>query len=361
MEKKKERTRVKKDTDSIEIVSMLKKERVEFISSNSTLLNLALSGRGRNGGWARGRVCNIVGDGSSGKTLIALELAFSYYKNIKAIESSIFPQVKNFTIAYNNIEGVMDFPIEEMYGSDFVDTIQWTRSTVVEDFGKDFFRRAKLMKSGDSLLYIVDSWDALDSKSDWENFEKSIDSEKEPDGSMNMGKQKYASQRFFRKLIDTMEGKDITLFIVSQVKEKIGVTYGKKQYRAGGKALDYYTHQVVWLRQLEKITKTRLGQERTVGTKVACKVERNKTAKPYREAEFTVLFDYGVDDLNSNIDFLYGPKCKNYELSGKAFKNKEAFISYIETNDLEEEIQKEVEASWEKVENAVKTIRKPRF
>jgi len=62
-----------------------KKERVrvEFLGSGCTTLNCALSGKGKDGGWARARIINIVGDGSSGKTLLALDLAFWCWKNIK--------------------------------------------------------------------------------------------------------------------------------------------------------------------------------------------------------------------------------------------------------------------------------------
>jgi len=80
--------------------------------------NLALSGEGKDGGWARARVLNLVGDGSSGKTLLALELAFWCYKNIKKVKSKIFPKVKEVKIVYCNAEGVMDFPIKKMYGKD---------------------------------------------------------------------------------------------------------------------------------------------------------------------------------------------------------------------------------------------------
>ena len=77
--------------------------RVEFLSSGLTLLNLALSGKGSEGGWARGRIINIVGDGSSGKTMLAIELAAQCFFYIKETKSKIFEQPKTVKIVYNDV------------------------------------------------------------------------------------------------------------------------------------------------------------------------------------------------------------------------------------------------------------------
>lgn len=351
------------DTDSIGDVEplLLKDETVEFISSGCTTLNLALSGKGKDGGWARNRVLNLVGGGSSGKSLLSLELCFSYYKNVLTTPSKLFPDIKNFQIVYNNVEGVMDFPIRNMYGNKFVDTVQWTRINTIEGFGVDFFNRASQMKKTDSMLYVVDSWDALHSKAELAAFNKSIESGKDEEGSYNMAKQKYASGKFFRKVCDVMEQADITLMIVSQVKDKIGVTFGKKTYRAGGAALNFYTHQVAWLNEVGKLDKTVESEKRIYGVQTRAKVERSKVAKPFREAEFVILFDYGVDDISSMIDYVYGETCKEYSFKDQSFKKKISFIKAIETNNWVEELQAMTFEKWNRIENALKTNRKPRY
>lgn len=327
------------------------KTRVEFLSSGSTRLNCALSGKGIDGGWARGRVVNIVGDGSSGKTLCALETAFWSFNNIKKIKSKIFPKVKKIIIVYNNCEGVMDFPLEVMYGKEFVKSITWVCIKTIEATGRDYIRRLNKLKEGEFLLYIIDSWDALTSQAADKRFNESIDSDKEMKSSYALEKQKFASE-FFSNLSGKMESNsvDSTLFIISQIRTKIGVTFGKKTYRAGGKALDFYTHQVAWIRECEKLIKTKKKQKRVYGIKSAVKVERSKVAKPFREAEFTILYDYGIDDLSSMVDFLWGKGIIRFNKI--KFKHKSNFIKYIEDNYLEDEIKTLTEKRWQDIEKS---------
>ena len=339
------------------------KERVEFLGSGCTTLNLSLSGKGKDGGWARGRVVNIVGDGSSGKTLLALELAFWCFKFLMTVKSKIFPKVKKLIIVYNNCEGVMDFPLEKMYGKQFVDSVEWICSKTIEDFGRDYMRRLKGLKKGHFLLYFIDSWDAIGTRAGHDRFEKSVEQDKEIEGSFALEKQKYASM-FFENLSGQMENNkiDSTLVIISQVRTKIGATWGKKTYRAGGKALDFYTHQVAWIREVQKLRKTKRKRKRVYGIKSEAKVERSKVGKPFRESEFTILYDYGLDDVNSMIDFLWGKRVIKFD--GKKFKTKAAFITYVEEKDKENELIEKTEKEWASIEQAFEDEvrkRKPRY
>jgi RecA/RadA recombinase len=338
-------------------------DRVEFIHSGSTTLNLSLSGKGPRGGWARSRVCNIVGDGSSGKTLLALEACFWAWKNIKKIQSKIFPKAKKVIIVYNNCEGVMDFPLEKMYGQQFVDDVKWICTKNVEAFGRDYYRRVKNLKKGEFLLYIIDSWDAIKSIKDIRRFEEAVEKDEEEKGSYNLEKQKFSST-FFAAVSSQLESNkyDATLMIISQVRVKIGATFGKKTYRAGGKALDFYTHQVAWIREVEKMRKTKKKSKRVYGIKSEVKVERSKVAKPFRESQFTILYDYGLDDINSMTDFLWGKKVIRFDK--KKFKTRKSFVKYVEENNREEALAKKVEKTWNKIEKLFEdevTERKTRF
>jgi recombination protein RecA len=336
---------------------------VEFISSGCTTLNLALSGKGRNGGWARGRIHNIVGDGSSGKTLLALEEAFWCWKNIRTMKSTIYPKVKSVTIVYNNCEGVMDFPIEKMYGKKFVKDVEWICSKNIEHMGRDYARRLLRLKKGEFLLYIIDSWDALGSEAGDKRFDESVEKDKPMESSYALEKQKFASS-FFSNICGRMETntKDATLCIVSQVRTKIGITFGKKTYRAGGKALDFYTHQVAWIRENQKLSKTKKKAKRVYGIQSHVKVERSKVAKPFRESNFIILYDYGLDDISSMVDTLWGKRTIHY--NDKKFKTAQSFVKYIEDNNLEEELQKKTEKAWQRIEDRFEAdvrSRKKRF
>lgn len=341
---------------------------VDFLHSGSTRLNLAASNKARDGGWARGRIVNIVGDGSVGKTLLALEAAANAFYNMLGNESHNFPKVEKVTVVYNNVEGVMDFPIELMYGKEFNEGVEWVRTGTVQGFGTDFFNRVGKLKSGHFMLYILDTWDALDSEEEMEAFLESVKKEKPQEGSYDLGKQRYASKRFFKTLCNEIEGsgefgyKDCTLMIISQTRKKIGVTFGEQRYRAGGDSLNFYTHQVCWLAQMgPPAYKTSQGEKVTTGVNIKAKFKRNKTAKPFREAEFSIVFDYGLDDITSMIWYIWGPKTKEVGFDGKHFLKYETLVKYIEDNNLEDELVTMTEEKWRKIEKATAPDRKKRF
>lgn len=335
------------------------KIKVEFLDSGSTVLNLALSGKGREGGWARGRVVNIIGDGSSGKTLLALEMAARcFYKLNKNPET--FPNVKKIFIVFENAEGVMDFPVEEMYGKEFYDAVEWVQIPTIEAFGRDYTRRVDSLKEGEFLLYIVDSMDTLISEDAQERFLKAAEKDASEEGSFGMEKQKY-SGKFFSNLCSIGQGKDATLVIISQVRENIGVTFGKKYRRAGGKALDFFTHQCCWLAVKNHLKKTVKGETRTYGIQVKAKLERSKVGKPFRETDFIILFDYGVDRILSDIIYLYGEKEKKMEFEGETFNSQEKLVNYIQEKNLENRLSELVEEKWKAVEDGIKLQRLKKF
>ncbi len=325
-----------------------KKDRVEFIHTGSHLLNLAASCKAKKGGFARGRIINLVGDGSSGKTLLALEACAQAFYNIQKRKSKLFPKVKKVSIVYNNKEGVMDFPIEEMYGEKFVKGIEWIQSATCEEFGRDYQRRVDKLKEGEFLLYVADSLDSFDSSAGKKRVEKSIKTDKDLEGSYGMEKAKYFSSAFFSHLCTAMLGKDATLICISQVRDNINAgLFGEKSKRVGGKSLDFYTHQVCWLARVKWLKKTFRGKERTYGITVRARFKRNKCAKPMRDVDFDILFDYGIDDKGSIV---------KYNGWGEG-----------ELKDMEEnpehlkDIVQKLEEEWLEIEEHIKPKRKERF
>jgi len=329
---------------------------VEFLNSSCAVLNCAASGKAKNGGWARGRIINLVGDGSSGKTLLSLELAAFVFYKMMGNRSINFPPVKKIRIVYDNTEGVMDFPIDKMYGKAFVDAVEWISSATVQAWGRNVAREVLANKPGELLLYITDSLDALTSQEGLERFEKAAEKDKEEDGTYGTEKAAYLSKSFFSNMCSMITGKDVTIVIISQIRMKIGVTFGEKYNRAGGKSLDFYTHQVCWLAEVEKLKKTFRGEERVYGIRVLAKMKRSKVSKPFREAEFIVLFDYGVDDIGSSLAYLYRPKVPQLDWDGIKYSRAD-LIKHIEDHNLQDELSARVERWWNEIEDNMRPNR----
>lgn len=254
---------------------------VDFIKTGCKMLDLALGG-----GWAENRIANIVGDKSSGKTLLCIEAAANFAR-----------KYDNGKIIYRECEAAFDpeyaaalgMPVDRV---DFGEPIE-----TVEDLFEDLER--VVSKAKRPTLYFVDSLDAL---SDRAEVERDISQ-----GSFGAEKAKKMSQ-LFRRLVRKMERSNVTLIIVSQVRDKIGIAFGDKTTRSGGRALDFYASQVLSLAQISTIKRTVSGQSRPVGIQVRAKVKKNKVALPYREVEFQLTFGYGVDDVLACVQFLRDTK-----------------------------------------------------
>jgi len=311
----------------------------EFISSGSTLLNLALAGKVE-GGWRLGRICNVVGDKSTGKTLLAIEAATFVLK--------VLGKKVKVKVIYDETEAAFDLPYAKSLGMP-VDDVEFRHTITVEEF---FNGLEELIKQNDYdlLLYINDSLDGLSSIQEMKA--------KIEDGSYNMSKQKKLGE-LFRKLAGKIRKKNICIMIISQVRDNIGVMFGPKQRRSGGKALDFYASQVVWLANKGKIGEV----DRPEGVNIKAKVDKNKIWKPYREATFPILFDYGIDDIGSMVDFLIEKKI--IEKSGHRYlwKDKKMYREdlIIELEKCGEEVVKLTEDTWNALEEKCKVVRKPKY
>jgi RecA/RadA recombinase len=324
---------------------------VEFLTSGCTTFNLACSGT-KDGAVPRGRFFNLVGDGSSGKSLFANETAFHFLKFVKTNKSEIFPSVKTAKVVYNNGEAVMDFPLVKMYGQKYVDAVEWIRSKNIEQVGRDVLERTKALKKGESLLYIIDSWDSFRSVHDSKILEEK---DEEIIKGYALKKQQFA-WAFCAEFCEWIDknNTDVTLFVISQTKRKIGVTFGKQKYRTGGDALNFYTHLVPWIREVKKLTKTRKGEKRVYGVDGEVKVERSKVALPFRTANFRILFDYGVDDIASCGAYLKSKKMTKWH--GIGLSDLEEFSKEIEKKGLHEKLKIKVEKLWKDVEEEFATF-----
>lgn len=273
---------------------------LQFIPSGCKLLDLVVGG-----GWPLGRVSNIVGDKSTGKTLLAIEACTNFART--------YPKGR---IWYREAESAFDLdyaaalgmPIDRIKFRDDIDT--------VEDFYEDLRIQAKKAVDLDVPgLYILDSLDAL---SDRDEMERDIDK-----GTFGAKKAKQMST-LFRKLVRRVRTANIHLMIISQVRDNIGITFGRKFSRSGGHALDFYASQVVWLAMVEKIHKTKAKQKRTIGVRVRAKCDKNKIGLPFRECDFNIIFGFGVEDYQAGLEWL--ADVKKLELLGISEKSVPDFL-----------------------------------
>lgn len=252
------------------------KTNLQFIPTGCKVLDLSIGG-----GWAERRVANIVGDKSTGKSLLCMEAAanfvLKYPKGIvkyREAESAFDPEYA----------GALGAPIKQIEFGDQMNTIE----ELFDDLRKS-------VKSSRPTLYIVDSLDAL---SDAAEMERDM-----TEGSYGTEKARKLSQ-LFRRLVRDMANANHTIIIVSQVRSKIGVAFGRNTTRSGGRALDFYASQVVYLQHIGRLKKTINGISRPVGIELRAQCDKNKVSLPFREAGFSIQFGFGIDDLTSCVEWL---------------------------------------------------------
>lgn len=264
-------------------------DKVDFIPSGSTLLDFVLGG-----GWALGRTINLVGDSSTGKTLLAIE-ACAKFARVKG----------NWNIRYCESEAAFDVPYARTMG--FPHEIKPLHLNTIEDVAKDLERFVTGIRKGDGGLYVMDSFDALTDKAE---LERAFDQ-----AGYGMEKVKLLG-KLFRMQTRAMEEAACTLIIISQTRDAIGVTFGEKKTRSGGKALRFYSSQEIWLAQTGTIRQTIRGTERVIGINVRARMKKNKVGRNNRECDLELIFDYGLDDEMSMINFLVKNKEPEFTPSG---------------------------------------------
>jgi recombination protein RecA len=258
-------------------------EHTETFSSGCTVLDCALGG-----GWPLKRMFNIMGDKSTGKTLLMIEACAQFLRHHKNKARVIYAEAEAaFDAAYAEALGL---PVDRI---EFLEDDRQVRT--VEDL-ENALKQTIESANGLPTLFVVDSYDALS-----DDAELARDTGDK--ATYGTAKAKFSST-MFRKLIKQLQDKNITLGIVSQIRQNIGVSYGSTYVRSGGKALDFYATHIVYLQKLKSLKKTRDGIDRIYGVTVRAKVEKNKLSMPYREAEFPILFGYGVENMISIVDWL---------------------------------------------------------
>ncbi|MFJ7747739.1 recombinase RecA [Peribacillus sp. NPDC097295] len=288
--------------------------RISTISSGSLALDVALGV----GGFPRGRVIEIYGPESSGKTTVALHAIAEVQKT-------------GGTAAFIDAEHALDPAYSEKLGVN-IDELLLSQP----DTGEQALEIAEaLVRSGAVDIIVIDSVAALVPKAE-------IEGEM---GDSHMGLQARMMSQALRKLSGAINKSNTIAIFINQIREKIGVMFGNPETTPGGRALKFYSTVRLEVRRAEQLKQ---GNE-VVGNKTKIKVVKNKVAPPFRQAEVDIMYGQGISqegeiiDMGADLDIVLKSGSwysYNDERVGQGRENAKLFLK--ENKEIAQEISQKI-------------------
>ena len=232
------------------------------------------------GGLPVGRIVEMYGGTSSGKSLIAAQCAAS-------------AQELGCIVLMMDTERALSLTIAEAVGVDTSDLIYADPDTMEEAFG---LMEETLLKAPDDTKIVI-IWDSVAATT--------VEMEMNKDyGDATMGRHALVMSQGLRKFNRLIAKYQASAIFINQTRQKIGVMYGDDTATFGGKALPFYASIRIKLRSGQKIREGSSKKAPIVGIRVHAKIEKNKVAPPFKEAELPIYFGEGVDDAEATLVYL---------------------------------------------------------
>jgi recombination protein RecA len=262
---------------------------VEVIPSGSLGLDIAIGV----GGIPRGRITEIYGPESSGKTTLCLHIISEAQK-------------RGGICAFVDMEHALDPRYAEVIGVD-VDTLYVTQP----DTGEQALEITEsLVRSGALDVIVVDSVAALVPRAE-------IEGEM---GDSHVGLQARLMSQALRKLAGAVKQSNVVLIFTNQLREKVGVMFGSPETTSGGRALKFYASVRLDIRRTQSI---KAGGD-NIGNRTSVKIKKNKVAPPFRECEFDIMFNEGISKTGEIVDL--AEQIGVIEKRGAFYRYQEAMI-----------------------------------
>lgn len=262
-----------------------------YISFGNALADQIMGG----GAGPVGKMIQIAAPSGAGKSILCTEIIYQAKKTFG----------DKVSVRYLDKEGGNTFDTEQMYGFSLEDSFVEDVDTV-EELAADLHNFANSKPSKNIGIYVVDSWDSLSSQEEMEEMDERA---KYHEKGKEYTKKRYGAERakfasqLFRTLIKTLRDNDILFVVISQLRDNLNAgMFGPKDSISGGRSLEFYADQRLSLR----IRETIYGSEnRMIGQTVEFKATKSRCQYPKRSMYLTFLTSFGVDDVGTNIDYLY--------------------------------------------------------
>lgn len=238
------------------------------------------------GGFPVGRIIELYGDTSTGKSLIAAQA-------VAWVQQS-YPDA---TTLYIDTERAVSLDIMRDIGVD-TSRLMYSDPDTIEDVFE--LMEDVLEHKGDQLCFIV--WDSVAATT--------AQQEKDADyGKPTMGKHALLMSQGLRKFNRLISGHNACALFINQTRQQIGVMFGDDETTFGGKALPFYSSIRIRLKKGRKITHVNGKRKEVIGIYATAQVVKNKVAKPFLEAELPIYFGYGIDDAEASLLYLKSVDC----------------------------------------------------